>query len=277
MGKKPILIERPEDKDQKRFFNKKGKMKDEPYLEVLNTLQIELVKLQNWVKANNKKIVIIFEGRDTAGKGGVIKRITEYLNPRGARIVALGKPSDVERGQWYFQRYVQELPKPGEIALFDRSWYNRAGVEKVMGFCTKEEYRDFLQQAPNLEHMWLGSGFIIFKYFLNISKDEQGRRLKSREKDPLKMWKLSPVDKKALDMWDDYTIAFEKMLARTHTPYNPWVVVNADDKRRARINIMRDILSHIDYDGKDETQACLLTDPSIVNIYSHVKFKENEV
>jgi len=273
MAKLKIQLQRPEDLDPKLHFKKNGKLKEEPYLEILSKLQIELVKLQNWVKEKNKKMIIVFEGRDTAGKGGVIKRVTEHLNPRGARVVALGKPSDVEKGQWYFERYVKELPDPGEIVLFDRSWYNRAGVERVMGFCTKNEYRDFLQQAPNLEQMWLASGFIIFKYFLDISKEEQINRLKSREKDPLKMWKLSPIDKKALNKWDDYTIAFEKMLARTHTPYNPWMLVHADDKKRARINVIRDILGHIDYDGKDESNVCLLSDPEIVNIYSHVKFR----
>lgn len=266
-------LDRPEELEPEKYFNEKGKMKEAPYAEVLEKLQAELVKLQNWVKANNKKIMVIFEGRDTAGKGGVIKRITEHLNPRGARVVALGVPSNIEKGQWYFQRYVSQLPNPGEIVFFDRSWYNRAGVERVMGFCTKDEYGDFLYQTPNLEQMWLSSGFTIFKFFLEISKEEQERRLKSRESDPLKKWKLSPVDKLAMDKWDDYTEAFEKMLSRTHTPYTPWVVVKADDKKRARINIIRDILSHIDYDGKDEENVCLLSDPEIASIYSHVRFR----
>jgi polyphosphate kinase 2 len=271
--KRKKQLERPEEVEPEIYFKKKsGKMKNRPYLEVLNSLQIELVKLQNWVKANDKKVMIVFEGRDTAGKGGVIKRITEHLNPRGTRVVALGKPSDVEKGQWYFQRYVSHLPNPGEIVLFDRSWYNRAGVERVMGFCDKEEYSDFLYQAPNLEQMWLSSGFIIFKFFLEITQDEQIRRLDSRKVDPLKRWKLSPVDKLAIDKWDNYTEAFEKMLSRTHTPYTPWIVVKADDKKRARINIIRDILGHIDYDGKDEENVCLLSDPEIVSIYSHVRF-----
>ena len=272
IGKRKIL-ERAEEADPQKHFKKNGKMKEKPYLEILSGLQIELVKLQNWVKANDKKIMIIFEGRDTAGKGGVIKRITEHLNPRGARIVALGKPSDIEKGQWYFQRYVSQLPNPGEIVLFDRSWYNRAGVERVMNFCTKDEYGDFLYQVPNLEQMWLSSGFMIFKFFLEITEEEQGRRLKSREVDPLKKWKLSPVDMLAMDKWDEYTEAFEKMLSRTHTPYTPWIVAKADDKKRVRINIIRDILGHIDYDGKDEENTCLLSDPEIVSIYSHVRFR----
>lgn len=267
------VLERPEEIEPQKFFNKKGKLKEEPYLEVLRKLQAELIKLQNWVRANDKKIMIVFEGRDTAGKGGVIKRITEHLNPRGARVVALGKPSNIEKGQWYFQRYVSQLPNPGEIVFFDRSWYNRAGVERVMEFCTKEEYADFLYQAPNLEQMWLSSGFMIFKFFLEITEEEQHRRLKSREVDPLKKWKLSPVDQLAMEKWDEYTEAFEKMLSRTHTPYTPWIVVKADDKKRARINIIRDILGHIDYEGKDEENVCLLSDPEIVSIYSHVRFR----
>ncbi len=265
-----IITDRPEEVNFETAFNEKGKLKAGFYEDEILKLQIEFVKLQNWVKEQGKKLVIVFEGRDAAGKGGTIKALTEHLNPRGARVVALAKPSDVERTQWYFQRYVKELPAAGEIVFFDRSWYNRGGVEKVMGFCTKEEYRDFLFQAPNIEQMWMSSGIILFKYFLDVSQEEQQRRIKERKNDPLKMWKLSPVDEQALDMWEDYSVAFEKMLSRTHTPYSPWIVVNTNDKKRARINVARDILSHIDYADKGQESVCLISDPEILRIYSHI-------
>jgi len=225
------------------------------------------------LKEKQKKILVLFEGRDAAGKGGVIRTLTEHLNPRGARVVALSKPSDVEKTQWYFQRYIEHLPRGGEIVFFDRSWYNRAGVEKVMGFCTVEEYKEFAIQAPNLEQMWLESGILIFKYFLDVGQDEQKKRIKDRKVDPLKMWKLSPIDEKSLGMWDEYTEAFNKMFARTHTPYTPWIIVNSNDKKRARINIARDILAHIDYDGKNQQNVCLLADPEVLNIYSRYGVK----
>lgn len=270
--KKPprVLTTRPEDVDPEESYKKDGKFTKKFYETEIEKLQIELVKLQNWVKQHNKKMIIVFEGRDAAGKGGVIKTLTEHLNPRGARVVALGKPSDVELTQWYFQRYVTHLPNGGEIVFFDRSWYNRAGVEKVMDFCTNDQYVQFLYQVPNLEQMWLESGIIIFKYFLDVSKKEQKARLVARETDPLKRWKLSPIDKKSLSMWDEYDEAFTKMLDRTHTPYCPWIVVNSDDKKRARMNIARDILSHIDYTDKDASNTCLLADPSILHIHSRV-------
>lgn len=267
-GKVKVL--RPEETNPDECFKKNGRLKREFYEDEMRKLQIELVKLQNWVKDNKKKIIIVFEGRDAAGKGGTIKALTDRLNPRGARVVALAKPSDVERTQWYFQRYIAELPDGGEIVFFDRSWYNRAGVERVMGFCTNEEYKDFLFQAPNLEQMWLASGFILFKYFLDVSKEEQLVRITARKEDPLKMWKLSPIDEKSLGMWDEYNEAFSKMLNRTHTPYTPWIVVNTNDKKRARINVARDILAHIDYDGKDAKNNCLLADPNILGIYSRM-------
>lgn len=270
------IIQRPEELDPKTFFNKKGKMAEEPYLKELQKLQVELIKLQSWVIKNNRKIMIVFEGRDTAGKGGIIKRILEHLNPRHARVVALSKPSNVEQGQWYFQRYISQFPNEGEIVLFDRSWYNRAGVERVMNFCTKEQYKEFLHQAPNLEQMWLSSGFIIFKYFLEISQEEQERRLKARKTDPLKQWKLSPVDEEAISMYDQYTEVFGKMLSRTHTPYTPWLLVQADDKKRARINVIRDILAHVDYDGKEAAEVCMVPDPHIVSIYSYIRQQEFE-
>jgi len=265
-----VMLDRPEELNPEIAFKGDGKIKKDFYEEEIRKLQVELVKLQNWVKEHNKKIIIVFEGRDAAGKGGTIKALTEHLNPRGARVVALGKPSDVEKTQWYFQRYISHLPDGGEIVFFDRSWYNRAGVERVMGFCTDDEYREFLYQAPNLEQMWLGSGFVLFKYFLDVGKKEQKDRIESRKEDPLKMWKLSPIDEKALDMWEEYNEAFVKMLTRTHTPYTPWIVVNSDDKKRARINIARDILAHIDYEGKDAKNVCLLADPNILRIYSRI-------
>lgn len=263
------IVIRPEDADPKENLTKEGKFKKNFYEDEMEKLQIELVKFQRWVKAEQKKIMIVFEGRDAAGKGGVIKSLTEHLNPRGARVVALDKPSDVQKTQWYFQRYVEQLPHGGEICFFDRSWYNRAGVERVMGFCTNDEYKEFLYQAPNIEQMWLESGIMIFKYFLDVSREEQKKRLTSRKTDPLKIWKLSPIDEKSVGMWEEYTQAFEKMFARTHTPYTPWIIVNSDDKKRARINIARDLLSHIDYKGKDPASVCLLTDPGVLSIYSH--------
>lgn len=254
-------------------YNTRGCLKKTIFEDDLRQLQIELVKLQNWVKDKGKRIVILFEGRDTAGKGGTIKRITEHLNPRGARIVALGKPSDIERGQWYFQRYIPHLPNAGEIVLFDRSWYNRGGVERVMNFCSKEEYQRFMKQVPMFEQMLVEDGIIVFKYYLSIGKDEQKQRLEDRQKDPLKRWKLSPVDVEALKMFDDYTKAKEEMFARTHTPYAPWIIVKANDKRRARLNIIRDILAHIEYDGKEEANVNFATSPEIISLYSKLAFK----
>ncbi|MGD9595880.1 polyphosphate kinase 2 [Wolinella succinogenes] len=266
---KQIVI-RPEEENLQKAYDESGKLKESFYKKELVKLQIELVKLQNWVKQSEKKIIIILEGRDGAGKGGTIKALTEHLNPRGARVVALQKPSDVEKTQWYFQRYINELPVGGEIVFFDRSWYNRAGVEKVMGFCTNEQYKEFIYQVPNLEQMLLGSGFLLFKYFLDVGQEEQLKRIERRKTDPLRMWKLSPIDEKSLGLWDEYTEAFQKMFARTHTPYAPWVVIDSNDKKRARLNIARDLLSRIDYEGKDQCSVCLLPDPSIATRYSQV-------
>lgn len=264
---KQIVI-RPEEKNPEKAFKKDGRMKRAFYEEEIRKLQIELVKLQNWVKKHNSNIIIIMEGRDGAGKGGTIKALTEYMNPRGCRVVALQKPSEVERVQWYFQRYISNFPNGGEIVFYDRSWYNRAGVEKVMGFCTPEQYKEFIYQAPNLEQMLLGSGFLLFKYFLDVGQDEQLMRIQRRKTDPLRMWKLSPIDEKSLNLWDDYTEAFQKMFSRTHTPYAPWVIVDSNDKKRARLNLARDLLSRIDYDGKDQSNVCLLADPNIAVRYS---------
>ena len=214
-------------------------------------LQTEMLKLQSWVKESRQRIIIIFEGRDAAGKGGAIKRFTEHLNPRGARVVALEKPSEVERGQWYFQRYVQHLPTMGEIVLMDRSWYNRAGVERVMGFCSEEEYREFLRQVPEFERNIVRSGIHLVKFWFSVSRDEQQRRFKERRVHPLKQWKLSPIDLASLDKWDDYTAAKEAMFFHTDTADSPWTVVKSDDKKRARLNAMRYVLHAMPYSGKD--------------------------
>jgi len=214
-------------------------------------LQTELLKLQAWVKESRQRVVILFEGRDAAGKGGAIKRFMEHLNPRGARVVALEKPSEVERGQWYFQRYVQHLPTAGELVLFDRSWYNRAGVERVMGFCTQSEYEEFLRQAPEFERNLVRSGIHLIKFWFSVSRDEQRRRFKERQVHPLKQWKLSPVDLASLDKWDDYTRAKEAMFFHTDTADSPWTVVKSDDKKRARLNAMRYVLHALPYAGKD--------------------------
>ncbi|MBK9135093.1 MAG: polyphosphate kinase 2 [Betaproteobacteria bacterium] len=214
-------------------------------------LQVELLKLQAWVKETGQRVVILFEGRDAAGKGGTIKRFMEHLNPRGARVVALEKPSDVERGQWYFQRYVGHLPTRGEIVLFDRSWYNRAGVERVMGFCTPAEYDEFMRQAPEFERHLVRSGVHLFKFWFSVSRAEQRRRFKERRAHPLKQWKLSPVDMASLDKWDDYTIAKEQMFLHTDTSDSPWTVIKSDCKKRARLNAMRYLLHRLPYTNKD--------------------------
>ncbi|HMO67438.1 MAG TPA: polyphosphate kinase 2 [Novosphingobium sp.] len=214
-------------------------------------LQTELLKLQSWIKASQQQLVILFEGRDAAGKGGAIKRFMEHLNPRGARVVALEKPSEVERGQWYFQRYVQHLPTRGEIVLFDRSWYNRAGVERVMDFCSDEEYREFLRQTPEFERNLVRSGVHLIKFWFSVSQAEQRRRFKERKVHPLKQWKLSPVDLASLDKWDDYTRAKEAMFFATDTADSPWTVIKSDDKKRARLNAMRYVLHSLPYKDKD--------------------------
>jgi polyphosphate kinase 2 len=214
-------------------------------------LQVELLKLQAWVKHSSAKLVILFEGRDAAGKGGTIKRFMEHLNPRGARVMALEKPSDVERGQWYFQRYVQHLPTAGEIVLFDRSWYNRAGVERVMGFCTQDEYAEFMRQVPEFERNLVRSGVHLIKFWFSVSRHEQRRRFKEREAHPLKQWKLSPVDLASLDKWDEYTRAKESMFFYSDTYDAPWTVVKSDCKKRARLNAMRYVLHSIPYESKN--------------------------
>ena len=240
------------------------KMKTKKYLKQLRLLQIELIKVQNWAQETGQKIVVIFEGRDTAGKGGTIKRFREHINPRHARVVALPKPNERERGEWYFQRYVRHLPTTGEIVLFDRSWYNRAGVEPVMGFCTDAERDAFLEEAPQFERALVRSGLHLFKFWLTIGREEQLRRLHARRHDPLKTWKLSPIDYKAIHKWDDYTAARERMFAHTHTEHAPWTVIRTNDKRRGRINALRAFLSRLDYPNRDET-VVKTVDPAIVS------------
>jgi len=228
-----------------------SKMRRKEYEKLKTELQIELLKLDSWVQANGCKIVLLFEGRDAAGKGGTIKRFMEHLNPRSARVAALTKPTERERTQWFFQRYVKHLPAAGEIVFFDRSWYNRAGVERVMGFCTAAEYEEFMRSAPDFELMLVNSGIMLFKYWFSVSKEEQRRRFTARKTDPLKRWKLSPIDKESLTKWSEYTAAKKEMFLRTDTQWGPWTIVKSDDKKRARINCMRDLLSKIDYDQKD--------------------------
>ena len=232
-------------------------------------LQIELLKVQNWVKDTGQRIVLLFEGRDAAGKGGTIKRFTEHLNPRGARVVALEKPNQEEVGQWYLQRYTRHLPTYGELVFFDRSWYNRAGVERVMDFCSPADYLEFLREAPEFERMLVRSGIRLYKYWFSVSRDEQMRRFNSRRSDPLKHWKLSPIDVQSLDKWDAYTEAKEAMFFHTDTADAPWVVVKSDDKKRARINCMRHFLSTLPYPGKDPSVA-RAPDPLIVGAAAEV-------
>lgn len=233
------------------------------YDKELKKLQVELLKYQNHVKEKGLKVIMIFEGRDAAGKGGTIKRITEHLNPRGARIVALSKPNEQERTQWYFQRYAQHLPSAGEMVLFDRSWYNRAMVEPVMGFCSDDEYQKFLDDAPVFEKMIIDNNTKIFKFYFSISKEEQASRLQERENDPLKQYKLSPIDKSAQKLWDEYTLAKQKMLKATNTKYAPWTVVKSDNKKKARINIIKHILKLVDYPNKISSDE-IVADKNII-------------
>ncbi len=237
-------------------------------------LQVELLKLQAWTKKTGSRVVILFEGRDAAGKGGTIKRVMEHLNPRGARVVALEKPTEEERGQWYFQRYVKHLPTFGEIVLFDRSWYNRAGVEHVMGFCSQEEYAEFMRQVPEFERNLVRSGITLIKFWFSVSREEQKRRFKDRETHPLKQWKLSPIDRASLDKWDNYTAAKENMFFYTDTSDAPWIVVKSNCKKRARLNAMRYVLHKIPYDKKDLKRIGKL-DPLIVG-RSNVIYEKGE-
>jgi polyphosphate kinase len=235
------------------------------YRKMLTKLQIELVKLQRQMIADGERILVIIEGRDAAGKDGAIKHVVEHLSPRETRVVALGPPSDRERHSWYFQRYVRYLPSAGEMVLFNRSWYNRAGVEPVMGFCTKAQTREFLAAVPDFEQMLIRGGIKLFKYYLDIDKHEQKNRLRERRRDPLKQWKLSPVDAKAGKLWSQYSKMRNIMFARTHSPLSPWTVVRANDKHRARLNLIRDLLLRLDYKGRDE--RLLRVDRTIVFPY----------
>ena len=236
-------------------------------------LQIELLKVQNWVKMTGQKIVVIFEGRDAAGKGGTIKRFMEHLNPRAAKVVALEKPTDHEKGQWYFQRYIEHLPTRGEILFLDRSWYNRAGVERVMGFCSQNQYLEFMRQCPELEQMLVNSHINLFKYYFSVTKKEQRARFVSREHDVLKQWKLSPVDLAAVSMWGEYTRAKEAMFFYTDTAACPWTIIKSDDKKRARLNSMQDFLSRLDYPDKN-LDVVSTPDPLIVGSPSQVIRKD---
>ncbi len=239
-------------------------------------LQAELLKAQIWAQQTGQKFALLFEGRDAAGKGGTIKRFMEHLNPRAARVVALNKPTDEERGQWYFQRYVQELPTSGEMVFFDRSWYNRAGVERVMGFCDPNEYLEFMRQTPELERMLVRSGIRLYKYWFSVTQPEQKNRFKSRETDPLKQWKLSPIDKASLNKWDDYTEAKEAMFFYTDTADAPWTIVKSNDKKRARLNCMRHFLSTLEYPGKD-LGVVGAPDPLIVGQANHVVHRSDHI
>lgn len=246
-----------------------SKMKRAVYEKHKAELQVELLKVQRWVKESGQRIVILFEGRDAAGKGGTIKRFMEHLNPRGARVVALEKPTSEELGQWYFQRYIKHLPTAGEITLFDRSWYNRAGVERVMEFCTPQEYLEFMRQAPEIERMWVRSGIRLFKYWFSVTQEEQLKRFKSRESDPLKQWKLSPVDRASLEKWDEYTEAKEAMFFYTDTADAPWTIIKSSDKKRARVNCMQHFLASLPYPNKG-AEVVRGPDPLIVGSTHHV-------
>jgi polyphosphate kinase 2 len=239
-------------------------------------LQEELVKMQYWVKAEGFRLIVLFEGRDAAGKGGTIKRYMEHLNPRTARVVALSKPNERERTQWYFQRYIQHLPAAGELCLFDRSWYNRAGVERVMGFCTPNEYLEFMRECPLLEQMLVRSGIRLVKYWFSVSREEQARRFKARETDPLKQWKLSPIDRASLDKWDAYTEAKEAMFFHTDTADAPWTIVKADDKKRARLNCMQHFLAAMPYPNRDKSVATA-PDKLIVGTTDHVVGRDSRI
>ena len=252
------------------------KMNKKTYEAEKAELQAELLKVQLWAQETGQKFVLLFEGRDAAGKGGTIKRFMEHLNPRAARVVALNKPTDEEKGQWFFQRYISQLPTKGEMVFYDRSWYNRAGVERVMGFCEPSEYLEFMRQTPELERMLTRSGIRLYKYWFSVTQGEQRRRFESREGDPLKRWKLSPIDKASLDKWDDYTEAKEAMLFYTDTADAPWTIIKSDDKKRARLNCMRHFLSTIDYPGKDPAIATP-PDPKIVGKADHVLHQSDHI
>jgi polyphosphate kinase 2 len=237
------------------------------YEQELEALQIELVKLQCWVQETGRRLAILFEGRDAAGKGGAIARFVQHLPPRAIRVVALPKPTDLEKGQWYFQRYTPHLPNPGEMVFFDRSWYNRAVVEPANGFCSDEQYRQFMRQVNDYEHLLYEDGLLLVKFWFDVSKDEQQKRMKQRRTDPLKQWKVSPVDQRAQELWDVYTEFQQRMFQGSHTSYSPWVLVQADSKRRARLESIRYVLAQFEYPGKSQAGTSLVPDPQVVSRY----------
>ena len=245
------------------------------YEDELKKLQVELVNLQQWVSKKKLRVAVLFEGRDAAGKGGAIRRFTEHLNPRSMRVVALAKPTEVEKGQWYFRRYIQELPNPGEIVFFDRSWYNRAVVEPVMDFCTLEQYNRYMVQVPEFEHMLYEDGIILIKFWFSISKNEQIKRFEKRLNNPLKIWKFSPVDQRGQELWYEYTYYKEQMFSKTHTSYSPWIVVKSNDKKEARLESIRYVLSQFDYEDKKEAGTTLFPDPNIISRY-HRQVKKSD-
>ena len=240
---------------------------DLDYQEQLFKLQAELVNLQKWVTKNKKRVCIIFEGRDAAGKGGSIRRMTEHLNPRARRVVALSKPTEVEQGQWYFRRYIKEMPNPGELVFFDRSWYNRAIVEPVMGFCSKEQYNKFMIHVPEFENMLYEDGILLIKFWFSVTKEEQLKRFESRLASPLKRWKFSPVDQEGQNKWDTYTHYKDQMFAKTHTAFSPWIIIKTNNKKEARLESLRYLLSRFEYERKGNAGTTLLTDPNIVQRY----------
>ena len=265
-----------ETREELLAFLEKNQEENEMYSELvekyfyeveLRQLQGELVKLQNWIQKSKRKVAVIFEGRDASGKGGTIKRFIEHLNPRAMRLVALNKPTDVERGQWYFRRYIKELPNEGEIVFFDRSWYNRAVVEPVMGFCTPEQYESYMVQVPEFEHMLYEAGTTIIKFWFSVNKQQQLYRFNRRLKNPLKKWKYSPVDEKGQELWDTFTYYKDQMFSRTHNAFSPWVIVKSDDKLRARLEAIRYVLSIFDYDGKNKSLINVNPDPNVVQRY----------
>lgn len=247
--------------------NFKAALEKYAYEQELLPLQAELVEFQRWVQKENKKIAIIFEGRDASGKGGCIKRFKEHLNPRAMRVVALNKPTEIEKNQWYFNRYIKELPNAGEIVFFDRSWYNRAVVEPVMGFCTAKQYNRFIIQVPEFENMLHESGTVLIKFWFSVSKDEQQRRFEKRLNNPLKKWKFSPVDEKGQELWDDFTKYKNQMFSRTHNSFSPWVVIKANDKKQARLESIKYVLSLFEYDNKGANCSTILPDPNVVQRY----------
>lgn len=262
---KDVLVFLEENKDDNKLYKKV--LKSYYYEQELRALQAELVNLQRWVYDNKKKVAILFEGRDASGKGGTIKRFTEHLNPRITRTVALDKPTEVEKGQWFFRRYIKQLPNQGEIVLFDRSWYNRAVVEPIMDFCTKDQYETFMVQVPEFEHMLYEENVTVIKFWFSVGKEEQLKRFHSRLANPLKQWKYSPVDEKGQELWKQYTHHKEEMFSRTHTTFCPWVIVNSNDKKKARVESMRYVLSKFSYDKKEQSPISLFPDPNIVHRY----------